>query len=71
MLPIDSPCTKVCTLHPRLAVCTGCGRTLPEIARWTALSPRERQALIPVVRARLERLQATGWQHLPSPDEPA
>lgn len=72
MLPIDSPCTKVCTLHPRVAVCTGCGRTLSEIERWPRLAREERLALMDVVRDRLAHLQATGWQeHDPGVARPA
>jgi uncharacterized protein len=62
MLPIDSPCTKVCTLHPRVEVCTGCGRTLSEIERWPRLSSQERLGLMDVVRDRLARLRASNWQ---------
>jgi predicted Fe-S protein YdhL (DUF1289 family) len=65
MLPIDSPCTKVCTLHPRVPICTGCGRNLTEIATWSSLSTPERLTLMDVVRERLAKLQARNWQ----PDE--
>jgi predicted Fe-S protein YdhL (DUF1289 family) len=65
MSPIDSPCTKVCTLHPRELICTGCGRNLSEIQRWPRLGPQQRHALMDVVRRRLTRLQARDWQ----PDE--
>ena len=53
MLPIDSPCTKVCTLHPRVPVCTGCGRNLSEIERWATLSRDELLTWI-VMRATLD-----------------
>jgi len=59
---IDSPCTKVCTLHPRVPVCTGCGRNLSEIERWPTLKAEERIELMDVVRKRLEDLQANGWR---------
>lgn len=62
MLPIDSPCTKVCTLHPRVGVCTGCGRTPAEIERWPSLTSSERLTLMDVVRERLDRLRAANWQ---------
>ena len=62
MASIESPCTKVCTLHPRVPVCTGCGRNLSEIERWPALSPEERTELMAVVRKRLEDLQASSWR---------
>jgi predicted Fe-S protein YdhL (DUF1289 family) len=59
---IDSPCIKVCTLHPRVPVCTGCGRNLAEIERWSALSPEQRTELMAVVRKRLDDLQVNGWR---------
>lgn len=39
---IESPCVKTCTLDPRSGQCLGCGRTIEEIARWTAMSAAER-----------------------------
>jgi predicted Fe-S protein YdhL (DUF1289 family) len=39
---ISSPCTKVCTIDPRSGLCSGCGRTLDEIAQWGSLSEAER-----------------------------
>ncbi len=39
---IESPCVKVCTLDARSKQCLGCGRTIEEIARWTAMSAAER-----------------------------
>jgi predicted Fe-S protein YdhL (DUF1289 family) len=62
MQAIDSPCTKVCTLHARVAVCTGCGRTLAEIERWPSLSPQERREAMAAIQARLETLRASDWR---------
>jgi len=39
---IESPCIKICTLDARSGLCLGCGRTIDEIARWTAISAAER-----------------------------
>ena len=33
---IESPCNKICTLDPASGLCIGCGRSLAEIARWSA-----------------------------------
>lgn len=52
-MTIESPCTKVCTIDPRSGLCRGCGRTLDEIARWVALSPAERAAIMAALPARL------------------
>jgi predicted Fe-S protein YdhL (DUF1289 family) len=49
---IASPCINVCAIDPETGLCSGCGRTLDEIARWTLLSDGERQA---IVRALPER----------------
>jgi uncharacterized protein len=39
---IESPCVKICTLDARSELCLGCGRTIDEIAYWTAMSGAER-----------------------------
>ncbi len=40
-----SPCRSSCTLDPGHAVCTGCGRTLDEIAAWSDAPEPERAAI--------------------------
>lgn len=62
MQTIDSPCKKVCTLHPQMPICTGCGRNLSEIERWPSLSSAERIELMATVHKRLEDLNARGWR---------
>jgi uncharacterized protein len=32
---IETPCIRVCALHPALRLCAGCSSPLDEIARWT------------------------------------
>ena len=39
---IDSPCIKVCVIHPQSRLCLGCHRTTDEIARWSKMSAEER-----------------------------
>jgi len=53
-MPIASPCTKVCTIDPRSALCRGCGRTLGEIAQWTSLDEDERERIMGELPRRLE-----------------
>lgn len=43
---IESPCIRVCVVHPEAGLCTGCLRTADEIARWSGMSARERRAII-------------------------
>ena len=53
---IDSPCVNVCHMSPRLGVCTGCCRTLDEIARWSELSDAERAHVMAALPRRRQRL---------------
>lgn len=53
--PIESPCINICKLDPTGRLCTGCGRTLDEIAHWRDLTPAERRAI-------MERLRQTNGQ---------
>lgn len=39
---IDSPCVKVCVVHPATRLCTGCLRSIDEIAEWSRMTPEER-----------------------------
>jgi uncharacterized protein len=48
---IASPCVKVCVLDPA-GVCTGCGRTLDEIANWTQMSAAQRGVVVSRAAAR-------------------
>jgi uncharacterized protein len=57
MPSIESPCAKVCTLEPISGLCMGCGRTLQEIANWTAFSASERAAVMMELPERLAGLQ--------------
>jgi uncharacterized protein len=52
---IESPCTKVCTLDAHSGLCLGCGRTIDEIARWTAMSETERARIMAALPARRAR----------------
>jgi len=61
VMAIETPCIQVCILEPATRLCRGCGRTLDEIARWSALSDAERRrvmAELPERRARLAAMEA-------------
>ncbi len=49
----ETPCIAVCIVDPRTSLCLGCGRTLPEIARWHRMETAERQAVIAGLAARM------------------
>ena len=52
MIEIPSPCIGVCRLDPASGLCTGCMRTLDEIAAWPAAGEAERLAIVERLRAR-------------------
>lgn len=49
---IDSPCVKVCVIHPATGLCLGCSRTLDEIAGWSRLTPERRRSIMAELPAR-------------------
>jgi uncharacterized protein len=40
-------------MDPRTSLCFGCGRTLPEIARWHRMDSAERQAVMAELTSRM------------------
>ncbi|MBL4749395.1 MAG: DUF1289 domain-containing protein [Amylibacter sp.] len=42
----DSPCVKVCVIHPKAGICIGCYRRNGEIAAWARMERAERLAII-------------------------
>jgi predicted Fe-S protein YdhL (DUF1289 family) len=55
----ETPCTRVCVVHPRLSLCIGCGRALDEIAGWIDLHPAERERIMAQLPARLAAISGT------------
>jgi uncharacterized protein len=49
----ETPCIAVCMMDPRTSLCFGCGRTLPEIARWHRMDSAERQVVMEQLAARM------------------
>jgi uncharacterized protein len=52
VIEIPSPCIGVCQLDPGTGLCTGCMRTLDEIAAWPAAGEAERLTIVQRLRAR-------------------
>jgi uncharacterized protein len=55
---IESPCTRVCVMHPTANLCIGCGRSLHEIARWIDFDAAERARIMAQLPARLKAMTA-------------
>ena len=49
----ETPCVAVCMIDPKTKLCFGCGRTLPEIARWHAMESAERLSVMALLPARM------------------
>ena len=53
---IESPCIKVCVIHPEARLCTGCLRSIDEITQWSALSVEARRSIMADLPARKGRI---------------
>lgn len=49
---MESPCIKVCVIDPGTGLCTGCARTLAEIAAWAGLNLAERRRIMGELESR-------------------
>lgn len=43
---VESPCIKICVIHPEARLCTGCLRSIDEITMWSKLSPDARRLVM-------------------------
>ena len=43
---MESPCVKICSVDPTTKRCTGCLRTLEEIARWSSMTDAQRKRIM-------------------------
>ena len=53
---IDSPCVRVCVVHPEARLCVGCLRTMDEIAAWSRMTAETRRAIMAELPSRAGRL---------------
>lgn len=54
---IESPCVRICVVHPEARICTGCYRTTDEIARWSKMTPEERREIMTALPDRAPMLR--------------
>jgi len=54
---MKSPCIDVCTMDPETELCSGCGRTLQEIAGWSSMLDRDREHIMGLLP---DRMRAAG-----------
>ena len=53
---IESPCIKICVIHPAARLCTGCLRSIDEITQWTRMSAEARRYVMSELPARKKLL---------------
>jgi predicted Fe-S protein YdhL (DUF1289 family) len=54
---VESPCVKICVVHPQARICTGCLRSIDEITRWTKMTPEERRTIMEALPDRASLLR--------------
>ena len=53
---VQSPCIKICVVHPETRLCTGCYRSIDEIGAWSRMSPEARRAVMDELPNRASKL---------------
>jgi len=53
---IESPCVKICVIHPEARLCTGCLRSIEEIGAWSRMTGDERKAVMDDLPERKSKL---------------
>ena len=53
---VQSPCVKLCVIHPEERLCVGCLRSIDEIATWSRLTPQERMDILADLQNRAPRM---------------
>ena len=54
---VQSPCIKVCVIHPTERLCTGCLRSLEEIGQWSQMTAEDRNHVMDDLPSRSCRLK--------------
>ena len=50
----ESPCVKICMIHPETRLCVGCHRSIDEISRWGSMSREDRFAVLEALPLRAQ-----------------
>ena len=53
---IETPCIRVCALHPVWRLCSGCGRSLAEIEAWVTFGGETRVQIMAQLPLRLKAM---------------
>jgi len=53
---IESPCIKICVIHPESRLCTGCLRSIDEIGAWSRMSAEARSEVMAELPSRTGKI---------------
>jgi predicted Fe-S protein YdhL (DUF1289 family) len=53
----ESPCIRLCVVHPEARLCMGCYRSIEEIAAWGSMTLEARRAVMAELPGRAERVR--------------
>ena len=54
---VESPCVKICVIHPETRLCTGCLRSIDEIGAWSMMSQEARRLVMDALPDRANLLK--------------
>ena len=54
---IQSPCVRICVVHPTARICNGCNRTIDEIRDWSRMTSEERRVIMEELPSRSSMLR--------------
>ncbi|MEM1236798.1 MAG: DUF1289 domain-containing protein [Pseudomonadota bacterium] len=55
---IESPCVKLCAIHPVEKICVGCLRSMEEIGGWSTMPAETRRSIMEELPTRAPRLKS-------------
>ncbi len=61
--PVPSPCTNICRMNPATGWCSGCWRTLSEIAAWSSMADDDKRRIWSLLPARRAEHEEPPVQH--------
>ena len=56
---VESPCIRICVVHPEARLCLGCYRSVDEIAAWSTMTPAARRAVMAELPGRAHLVKPT------------
>ncbi len=54
---VESPCVRICVIHPEARICAGCYRSIDEIGRWSKMTTEERRDIMEALPGRAPQLR--------------